>query len=232
VPLLDFNAGEAFAPTDHTLTINNLGTHKAIATSSYTTANGGTSAFFVDYTASSNVTRSFPGVPPAQQAPGDFHVLSVQSFDDSTNPPSGHRGATLVFGQSADQTITLGPQMTGPNITFPSSSPYVQFRVVIPHQPEYDGYAFATFSQPAGRQNSATIGATGAYLGGMDFDMRIPNFDGLAGWNNDWGPQAGLGVPTDISLFAVGWTGTGITGVNFEEGALSLMALFQTALMP
>ena len=68
---------------------------------------------------------------------------------------------------------------------------------------------------------------------GADFDYTLPDFSGLAGWIPDWGPEAGLGVPTQFSLFAIGWTGRGgITAVPFTDGALSLMAMFHGAIQP
>jgi hypothetical protein len=221
-PVLDFSSGEAFAPETRTLTINNLGADQAVTTATYRTANGGTGLFFSDFQPGTTATRTFPGVPAAQQAAGDFHSVMVMAWDGGQTLTQQRTG-TVVFVQAADQTLALGPPLSTPTVTWPSINPYVMFRAQLPRQDEYDQFTMVMFGQTGGRQNSVAMTATEAYLGGADFDFMIPNFSGMAGFNNEWGPE--LGVPTTWSVFATGWTGLGgITQNPFEDGVVSLAA--------
>jgi hypothetical protein len=223
LPVLDFGSGDAFAPTSQTLTINNLGSDVAVVSSSYVTANGGSSLFFSDYQPVAGNTRSFPGVPAGQQAAGDFHSLAVVALDPGLPTLGDQRSATVVFNQAADQTVTLGPEMTMPTITWPSVNPYVMFRAQVPRQEEYGQYVYVAYSQTGGRGNTTTIGATAAYLGGMDMDEMIPNFSGMAGFNDDWGPE--LGVATTWTVFGASWSGPGgIIQNPYADGVVSLTA--------
>ncbi|MFC1661323.1 hypothetical protein ACFL3S_07730 [Gemmatimonadota bacterium] len=222
-PVLDFGSGEAFDPVTQNLTINNLGADAAVTSMSYQTANGGAGLFFTDFQPAATGTRTFPGVPGAQQAPGDFHSLFLLATDPNATSPDRQRTATLIFHQAADQTVNLGPDLNVPTITVPAVNPYAMFRAQVQAQDEYDQFTFVTYWQNGGRNNSAFIGATAAYLNGMDLDLTIPNFSGLTGWSNDWGPE--LGIETNWSVFGMGWTGSGgITGNPFEEGSLGLGA--------
>ena len=222
IGVVDFTGPDAFAPLTQNLMVNNLGTDAYLANMGYITANGSAGFFFNNFQPSTTATQIL-GIPDGKRVDTDFHQLSVIATDPNLTTFDRQRSLTKLYKQSADQTVTLGPDLNLPTITQPSVNPYVMFRAQLARQNEYDQYTFVSYSQRTGRQNSVFIGATETYLNGTDFDIMIPNFSGLAGWNDMWGPE--LGVETDWGVFGLGWSGLGgITGIPVEDGAVNLSA--------
>ena len=227
IPELDFSVAPAFIPADQSLTINNLMGHKALVSVAYHTTNGGTGSLHTDYQYLPDTDRRYVGVPVARMAAGEFHTIMVNS-SATENVAISYRGAILAFQDPTPKTITLGPLMAPMDVGPLSwTGPYVRFFMRIPFQAEYDDYYFATIQQEGGRMNSLSLGATKAYLDGASFDFQTPDFTGVAGWNDDWGLQAGLPETTLVTMTAMGWTGDGgITGMPFSEEALTLYSRF------
>lgn len=217
---LDFNSGQAFAPDEFTVTLNNMGADGAVVSSNFVTANGGTNAFFTDIQPLTTNIRTFPTIPASELVQGDFQTVGAFALDPNAPFADKARQATIVFTTPGDQTLTFGPDLNMPTITVPSVTPYVVLRTQLTTQPEYDKYIYATFGQSGGRGNSLAIGATGAYLNGMDFDVTMPDYSGKAGFNDLWGLEAG--IETFYVVFGAGWTGAGgVTGNPFADGVLS-----------
>ncbi|MGH7555676.1 MAG: hypothetical protein ACREMQ_21970, partial [Longimicrobiales bacterium] len=72
LPVLDFNAAEAFNPVTRNLTLNNLGTDVAIIGESFRTANGASSVLYNDVQFVGVANRQIPTVPNPQT--GDLHM--------------------------------------------------------------------------------------------------------------------------------------------------------------
>ncbi len=223
IGVVDFNGSNAFAPVMRDVTVNNLGTDAYVLNMAYNTANGSSGLFFTNFQPSTDPMGSYPGIPAAQQEAADFHLLTVLATDPNLMTLDHQRSVTLINHDAKDLTATLGPELNLPTITQPATMPYVRFRAQVAVQDEYDGYTFVTFNQTAGRMNSVLIGTTESFRAGSDLDVTIPDFSGLAGFDDNWGPEAG--VPTTWGLLGIGWTGMGgIIGTPYFDGAVSFSA--------
>ena len=77
----------------------------------------------------------------------------------------------------------------------------------------------ASFSQAnSSTYRSVVITATEGYLAGMtNYDFTVPDFTGVAGWDNNWGPKTG--AQTTWFVTAYGYTGIGFASPTPLEGA-------------
>jgi hypothetical protein len=48
------------------------------------------------------------------------------------------------------------------------------------------------------------------------YDFTVPDFTGVAGWDNNWGPK--VGIATQTIVVASGYTGLGVGTPNPVEG--------------
>ena len=97
-----------------------------------------------------------------------------------------------------------------------SSTGYARLRSNVARQAEYDNAWFASFTQSA-RNTSITVQP--GYMGGAtNFDVTIPDFSGVAGWQNSWGPQAGVSTTWGVSMTGfVNLTGLYVDGSVFRN---------------
>jgi hypothetical protein len=213
LPVLDFTGAEAFDPVTQDLTVNNLGTDQSVVNLSYFTANGAGASFFSDVAGGG--TRTFPAVPGDQQEAEDLHLLNVVA-GPSTQPADHSRGAMVMFKDAADQTVDMGPLLAGVSVSTESTVPYARLRTQYTIQAEYDDLWLLGFSQSGG--NSVGVFATNGYQAGAgSLDFTIPDFSGVAGWDNSWGLIPGM--ETEWFLSASGWMGSdGILFAPYMEG--------------
>ena len=129
------------------------------------------------------------------------------------------RYAGLYFKDPTDRAVTLGAALTAPAVTAAATTPYVRFRATAAIQADYNKNVTASFIQSnASTYRTATITATEGYLAGMtNYDFTIPDFTGVAGWDNNWGPKTG--IQTDWTVIGTGYTGVGFGSLNPLEGA-------------
>jgi hypothetical protein len=209
LPVLDFGSSEAFAPSVHTVTVNNAMGQQTLPAVLYVTANGAIStAFFQSFGG-----NQFFGVPPAHQATGDLHWLTVTAFTDQQ--ADNIRLAARFFEVAADQTITLGPQLSQPTISVAATAPYVQPRVELATQDEYESFWTVQYLQNDGP--SAGFLVLEGYGVGSTLDLTVPDFSGVSGWSNDWGMQAGTQVQWFV--LSTGWNTAGFGGLpGFSDG--------------
>lgn len=199
LPVLDFNGAESFAPVTRALTLNGTQPGEQVSiTGFFSTANQGyamlTNGLF------SASPFSFAGVPTAQQVASDLHILNATAT--STNGiVTSARGISAVFKDPVDRTLTLGPALSVPAFTTLATAPYLRTRVQIARQAEYDQTFVLSYTQ-VNRQVSVSM--TGGYLGANPFDFAFPDFTGVAGWQNTWGPTAS-GTFNWVATFS-GWT--------------------------
>lgn len=218
LPVLDFNAAEAFNPVTNTLTINGAaGGETLVASTTYFTANQGFAV--LGQSLPSGNTATIVGVPSAQQVSTDLHILNAFA----TNVAGGStatstRLATVVYKDAANKTVTLGSALSAPTVTSAATAPYLRTRVQLARQAEYDKYWVIGYGQ-TGR--SVAVQYTAAYLGSNAIDFTFPDFSALAGWQNTWAPVTGA-----LSIWNVSASGWSITTGGFSnpylEGALIL----------
>jgi hypothetical protein len=221
LPVLDVNSTEAFAPAAANVTINNLGTDQAIASTSLVTAKG-TSAAFSFSGLSTLTTQPFYGVPDAQLAAGDLHSLFVAATPQSD--PTLSRSAILFFRSVTDRTVTLGASLSAPTISTVATTPYLRLSAQLPQQTDYNRLGGITYAQGTGATARTTsVFMTAGYAAGSPFDLIIPDFTGVSGWNNVWGLQPAVST-TWIVVETGGSFGFGFPGQLPTDGAVVLTA--------
>jgi hypothetical protein len=228
IPVLDFGAAEAFDPVQPNMTINNLGTDVAFVATSFFTAAGGSSAgasLFATGLPSSGPFKYY-GVPSNKLINGDLHLAFAIAMTGQTSTDQ-FRYAGLYFKEPTDRAVTLGPALTAPTVSTAATAPYVRFRATAAIQTNYNKNVSATFTQSnTSTYRTVSITATEGYLAGMaNYDFTIPDFTGVAGWDNNWGPKTG--VLTNWTIVGTGYTGVGfgsstpLEGATFSAGARS-----------
>jgi hypothetical protein len=219
IPVLDFNAAEAVAPVTPALTIANLGTDQASALSYYFTSGGSSSAGAPLFVGGLPGTGPFTyvGVPSSSQAAGDLHLVQAQATPNSTTFDQ-FRYAAIYFKDPTARTVTLGAALNAPTVTVPATTPYVRFRATAAIQTEYNKFVNIQFIQSGTASRTVSILANTSYLNGLtSYDFAVPDFTGVAGWDNNWGPKTG--VQTTWFVSAYGYTGVGFGSANPLEGS-------------
>ncbi|CAN5659584.1 hypothetical protein BH23GEM9_BH23GEM9_23870 [soil metagenome] len=193
---LDFNGPNSFAPVAANITINNLATDTAYSSVLFQTAGGTLGTIMTIGTGTGN-TVAFEGVPSNQMVAGDLHLVTVYASRGA--PGTSLRYSQFVLQTMADRTVTLGPELTQPTVTTVATQPYARLRADYTVQADYDTWFFANFGQ-ATPSRSTSIQMSTAYLGGAaTAPLEIPALSGVDGWNNAWGPVAGVQVNWVVS---------------------------------
>jgi hypothetical protein len=194
---LDFTAGEAFAPQGATLTVTGLGGGENLTHTMFysTRAECRTGALYSTVPAAGGGPVTAFGVPAAQQRGTDFHSVQATAIAGST----AFRTVLESFAAIGARTVALPTALPVPAVTV-LAGPYkrLQFQFTLPA----DVASSATVGYVDGPgARTVSISATGAgFLGGTAVNLAMPDFSGVAGWNNAWAPAAGA---------AVNWTATG-----------------------
>jgi hypothetical protein len=234
IPVLDFNAAEAFAPVAPALTIGNLNGDFGSALSFYFTSGfAGASAaapLFITGTPGAG-PFTYAGVPAAKQAAGDLHLVLATASPNSANPTQS-RSAGMFFKDPTARTLTLGPALGQSTVSAAATAPYVRFRATGTVQAEYNKGIFVDFIQTAAAASrTVSISATEGYLAGSGtYDFTIPDFTAVAGWDNNWGPKAGASTTWDVT--GTGYTGSGVASPTPVEGATFLSASRNGSITP
>ena len=196
LPVLDFNAAEAFAPTTSQATIAGVGGDEATLYSSLTTANG-SSAFFGIVNNVQDGAVGYVGLPSDKLVAGDLQQAVVSAQSPGDGPDS--RYSAFYFTSVANRTLTLGPKLA-PAVTSIGTTPTLRLRTVLPVQSVYDLFASADYSQDNG--NEASIAMTSGYRGSAtSWTLEMPDLSGLEGWQNSWGLAAGTPVAYSVSAY-------------------------------
>jgi hypothetical protein len=219
LPTLDFGASEAFAPGTATVTLANGGSDLLTSSAAYFTANGSAGGFSTDL--SSSATRTYYGIPAAQQAAGDLHSLIASAIVVNGVAASQVRNATVFFKDLANKTLTFGPTPNSPTITTAATTPVARLRAQLAIQAEYNKSFVLSYSQAVGSTSrSVVIQISSGYLGAnpTTLDITMPDLSGVAGWDNNWGLRTG----TSTSWFtsASGWTFTGTLTSPVDAGVI------------
>jgi hypothetical protein len=218
LPVLDFGSAEAFDPVPKNLTIANLGTDVATVFTNYFTAAGSGAA---GATVGATILPSagpftYYGVPAEKQVAGDLHLALAIAFPDLTTLDQ-ERIAALYFKDPTDRTVTLGAVLPAQTVSAAATAPYVRFRATGPIPADYGKLLDLEFTQSSAAR-SVTILASESYLaGGASYDITVPDFSGVAGWDNNWGPKTGSATDWRVSTY--GFTGIGLGSLTPVDGA-------------
>ena len=226
LPVLDFGSSEAFDPAQANITIGNIGTDVGFVLTSYFTAAGSSAAgaSLSGFSLPSAGPFKYYGVPTAKQAAGDLHVAIAFAFPNLQTLDQA-RLAALFFKDPTDRTVTLGAALTVPTVNAAATTPYVRFHATGPIQAEYGDAINLEFVQSSAGRN-VSITATKAYLAGSGtYDLTVPDFSGVAGWDNNWGPK--VGASTEWTATAYSISGIGFGSPNPVEGS-TYKAAFRT----
>jgi hypothetical protein len=212
IPVLDFGGPEAFATSYQTATVQNLATTFWEFNQFYHTGTRTTGAF--PHFHPPTVTPNYMVVPAARAAPGDFYGLRVQARQVQGGPVM--RTVTKTFTTPDPQTLTLGPGLEIPAVFEIQPAPLYQARIVTNLQPEYGNLWSGSYEQPT-REGGFYV--TAGYVGGTVLDLTTPDLRAVPGWNQAWGPLAG--VPANMKAMAWGWTGIPILFPRYDGGVLA-----------
>ena len=217
LPVLDFNAAEAFAPDTRTATITNgLGENLSL-TSLYITGSQSSALLGTDLP-SASTSRTIVGVPAVKQVAGDFHVATAVAQTGSASAQS-IRTATVLFTTLANQTLALGPALATSTVTTAAASPNTRPRLQMAQQPEYNKLWAVGYSQAlaGGGTAAVTVQITAAYQGTAAIDHTVPDFSTVSGWLTSYGLQPSVGV--NFSISASGWTTGGGAAYPIADGS-------------
>jgi hypothetical protein len=63
-----------------------------------------------------------------------------------------------------------------------------------------------------------------------NYDFTVPDFNGVSGWDSNWGPKTG--ISTTIIVSGAGFTGPGFFGANPVDGATFVTATSTSTVTP
>ena len=215
IPVLDFGSEEAFAPAVANVTIDGLAPEGAQTLTKLITANSQNIISFLSNSATA-VTRSYNALPESRLAPTDLQQLIVSGH---TTAELTIRSATVYFRTPVDLTIALGPAAASPTISVSSRAPALLLRSVIPPQTVYDRFASMVYQQV---NTLVSVGMTAQYasLSNRGFDLSIPDFSGVAGFDPQWALRANV-------TGGIFWTETRIGGtLGFGPSAVPTSGAF------
>lgn len=186
IPVIDFQAGDSFAPVSNTLSIAGMEAGESVYSENL--FQGTTSTSGLIYTAEGTTgAQTMYSVPASVLVAGDMSELYVDAFN-----ASGTVAHTLVsyFGAPGDRTETLGPLLTTPSVSVVASAPYVRERGQLSAQSAYNTAARFVYLQGASPSSKFVIVVlTAGYLGGTapaTWDVIVPDVAGTTGFNAAW----------------------------------------------
>ena len=218
IPVLDFSAAEAFDPAQANITIGNPNGELGYAITSFFTASGSgvLGATLIAEGLPGAGPFKYYGIPTARQIAGDLHLATAFAFPSLTTTDQ-FRFVGLYFKDPTDRTVTLGPALTAPTVSTAATTPYVRFRATAPIQTQYNKFVQAMLTQNTIAREVNIFASEGYLSGATSYDFTVPDFSGVAGWDNNWGPKTG--AATTWTVLGISFTGTGFGANNPLEGA-------------
>lgn len=207
-PVLDFGAAEAVAPASATITVNGMAGGESISTVSMLYGTGASCTTHLLYggqgPGGAASTFTAYGVPAGKQRGTDYHSLFV-----SAGTATSFRMVSQSFQAMADRSVSLPAALSAGSPTI-LAGPYKRLRFQTTLPAALATGAFASYLDEAA-SISASMTATGGWLGGTAVDLSMPDFSGVSGWNNAWMPGTGTTVNWNL-------TGSGANGGNACNG--------------
>jgi hypothetical protein len=152
-------------------------------------------------------SATLSGIPAGEQRATDFHRAMVVSTEGNSA-----RSVFESFHTLADRTVNLGAALGAPDVTS-LGAPYKRLQADLTVPNEYNAGVSLGYSENGGAR-AVQISVTDARVGGGSASIVMPDFTGVSGWNAAWAPPAASTVD-----WAVGATGTNVTGSFCQEGA-------------
>ena len=210
MPVLDFDAAEAFTPVTHSVSISGQGSDDFYMDNYLLTA-AGTWGHLLDYNFFTG-TAPLISLPAANLEPGDIHQLILYAAPLSL---SEFRGIMHHYRNAGDKSLSLGPRLPTPSVTVSATAPYLRHRFQLASQVEYPDVASLFVQQGT---KSVVVRATRGYFGGTPttWDVTVPDVSSVAGFQVSWMPAAGVATTWDVEADAapLPW----FFGADAEEG--------------
>ncbi len=193
---VDFGAGDSFTPATSTVTVNGVAGGEVLTHGmGYYSGAACTFASFYAFAGThpplpAPQTFTASGVPAAQQRNTDFHQIYVTGIvqPSQTAPPTATRVVQELYRVLANRTITLPTMLPVPTITTLAGQ-YKRLQAVYAIPADYQINTVFAYTE-SNNQRFASIAASLGYLGGPNATLAMPDFNGLANWNNAWPPGA------------------------------------------
>jgi hypothetical protein len=194
LPVFDFGAAEAFAPTAATWTFLNASNQAFSVTQTFTTA-GGTTGHFALAPAidGSNAARTIYGVPQSQTQAGDLHqiVATIATIGPTPGSPVRATRQVVYYGRTlgVPDTLMFGPVMPAATVT--SATPgYLRAQVTVPA--EYNaGVSFDVTQTTTAR--FFTIHTTRGFNNNSSaFNLQMPDLSAVLGWDTQYNIRSGV----------------------------------------
>ncbi|MGH7678280.1 MAG: hypothetical protein ACRENU_07430 [Gemmatimonadaceae bacterium] len=185
---LDFSS-DGFDPSQHTATVSGFSTEPGFLMNNFFSQLGTSHTLSYVEPVFEGV-NPFVAIPSAQTAAGDYHDL----FAIANAQNGGIRGVERYFRTAGNQTLVLGPALAEPLVSVTSSTGNVQLRVQLVGQQAYSTMVTADFHQQTNfASTDVSLSVTASYFGGTPFewDLPMPNFAGLPGYQNSWALKVG-----------------------------------------
>ncbi len=228
VGTVDFEGADAFAPTTTALTINGLTQGEQVSVSNtFITSTQSFGSLGAVPLASGSTANVFI-VPPSRTAAGDVQAFAANAATISGSAVTEIRSVTAAFQDPTNRTVTLGAHMNTPTISAAATSPYARLRSQAVRQSDYTDFWSTNFTQLGGSPRSTSITMSQAYIGNAGtFDVTIPDFTGVGGWQNTWGMLTGVNTSWNVAM--TGWiSGSG----GLTDGAIFRIAQRQGTFTP
>lgn len=200
IPVLDFDSPEAVHPVSRALTLVGLGPEGAISRNGLRTAHSDNVVLF----GSPSVTaalRPYLAVPEDRLAPGDVQFLSATT--NVTNTSNVVRSVTSYFRTPIARTLAFPELPHAPAVSFASVATTVRPRARFDSQADYDRATGISFQQLQNTVVSVSMTPAYAAANAGGYDLVVPDFSGVAGFDTRWALHPGN---------AVLWTSTRIGG--------------------
>ncbi|MEO7085901.1 MAG: hypothetical protein ABI442_06235, partial [Gemmatimonadaceae bacterium] len=165
-------------------------------------------------------TRTYYGVPAANQAAGDRHFAAVSSFGTVTATQQTARLAMIFFKDAIDRTVTLGAAPSAVTLTSAGTSPYPRYRTVVTAQSDYSNLIVSSYAQLSSgiTRNVLVYQTSGHRAGAASWDVTMPDLSAVSGWDPTWGLKTG--ASTTVSTVTTGYSTTAATAVTADGGFL------------
>lgn len=221
VGTIDFTGADAFDPDVRTVTVNGVASGELVNSSN--TFMTGTQSFgsLGATTLTTGNSLTIRTVPAARTAAGDVQMIATNAITFAGSITSQIRSVTNVFRDPANLNITLGAAVNTPTVSALATAPYARLRAQAQRQSDYQDFFTTNFTQNSGgQQRTVSLTMTAAYVGSATtIDMFVPDFTSVSGWQNTWGPLAGVNTFYNVSM--TGWISPNngiIEGAVFRVG--------------
>jgi hypothetical protein len=183
-------ATQGFAPVPSTINISGVGaSDHGVLYSSFVTALG-TSHMLTLVDSISDGPTAVETIPAGELTSLDYHKVSAVA----TSANGAVRTTDRYFRSPGTQGITIGPALIEPSVTVVGTTPHVRMRTQALGQIDYSTMMNMLYHQQTSTQvTEVSMSVTASYFSAtpIEWNLPMPNFDGLPGWQNIWGLKTG-----------------------------------------